>query len=234
MHIAWTSSSGQCFHPICSHWPANAVWPRCPVLPQDSPAHSTPIGCYSGVHKSHHHLSKPVPGIFLMACNAMNLPTDPWHHTQPSQGNLELPWCGIPPRSGNQVHLWTQQALQVGTAQHLAAVRRVQGDHISQRKICSAVEWLANSWSRGHPWAASLREEKATEIWACQHRKNHIHSVGTEKKVHSKIFKSPIIQSILSWDTGHGMITVSQRRECFVAFQILYKWCQHSAITWSH
>lgn len=70
-----------------------------------------------------------------------------------------------------------------------------------------------------------------TEFSACQDRKNHIHSVGTEEEVHSKTFESAIIQSILSGATGRGMTTVSQGRECFAAYQTLYKWRQHSAVT---
>lgn len=201
-------------HSLIPLAPANTVWPQCPVLPWDSPAHSTPSGFYSWIH----HLSKSVPGIFLMRCT--NLHTDPRHHTQPSQGNPQLLWG--PTMLTEQGAFLDTASPAGGTAQHLVQSGELKELPISQKKNSSAVEWLASSWSRGHPWAASLTEEKATEISACQNRKNHIHSVGTEERVHSKTFKSAIFQSILSWATGCGMTTASQRRECLVAYQILY------------
>lgn len=182
------------------------------------PSHNTPTGCYSGALRGHHHLPRSVPGIFLTAWNTMNytLIHDSTH--SPAWGTRGCRGVGShhAHRTGcvyrhSKPCRWglPSTSLQSGELKELP---------ISQRKSCSAVEWLARSWSRGHPWAASLTEEKATEIRACQERKNHIHSVGTEQKVHSKTFRSTIIQSILSWATGHGMTTVSQRRQCFVAY----------------
>lgn len=120
----------------------------------------------------------------------------PGSTAQPTQGKPQLPLHshgGVPPRWWRWVRLQIQQCLQTGTGQHLAAAKgenleELNGLAISQRKSCSAVEWLAGSWSRGHSWAASGKEGKATEIWACQDRKNHIHSLGIEQKVRSRTY----------------------------------------------
>lgn len=205
-------------HCICSHWPENTVWPRCPVL--SSPAHPTTHQLAATQEPSGATIT--FPGL----CQASSWrPATPWIYTLIHDSTHSPAWGTRGCRGVGSHHAhrtgcvyrhskpcrWglPSTSLQSGELKELP---------ISQRKSCSAVEWLASSWSRGHPWAASLTGEKATEIWACQERKNHIHSVGTEQKVHSKTFRSTIIQSILSWATVHGMTTVSQRRQCFVAY----------------
>lgn len=141
MHIAWASSSGQIFHTVSA--PTGLQMQtghdaQCsPLLP--IPQHTnwlllrSPQGPPSPFQVCARHLPDGL--------QHHELHTDPWQHTQPSLGNPRLPWCGVPPRSQNRVCLWTQQALQVGTAQHLTAVWRAKGvTHFTEEKLlCSGV-----------------------------------------------------------------------------------------------
>lgn len=214
MPRAWTSSSEQLFHNLWSLWPANTVWPQCPVLPWDSPAHSTPSGFYSW--------SITFPSLCQASswCSATNLHTDPRQQTQPSQGNPQLLWCGVPPRSQNRVHFWTQQALQVGLPSTLCSQENSKS-YPSQRKAalqCS--DWQAAGaegipeqpvWQRKRQQKFQLVKTERIIFTVWEQRKGFI-----LRHFSQQFFKVFCLEpQAVGWPLHH------REEKCLVAYQIL-------------